>query len=149
MSLNLTAPDQPGEYLGTWMMKNEEGETFGLGDNAEYALWVNIVVPSPTATPSPPAPVAPAAPSNLQITSSVCDGGGLSVTLSWADNSDNEDGFRLYRDGGLVDTLGANSTSYNANAPHKNSAYTFEVEAFNGVGSSSKVSVNSQICPVP
>ena len=150
-NVEMTAPTSAGEYLGTWMLSNEEGQNFGLGDDADIAFWAKIIVQSPTATPTSttPAPSAPNAPSILQITSSVCNGSGLAVTLSWSDNADNEDGFRIYRDGGLIQTVGANVTTYNDNAPHKNSAYTYAVEAYNGVGASAQTTVNSQVCPVP
>jgi hypothetical protein len=149
-SVDMTAPSQSGEHLGTWMLRNAEGETFGLGDDAALAFWVSIIVQSATPTPTATmVPVAPNAPSDLQITSSVCDGSGLSVTLNWTDNSGNESGFRVYRDGGLIATLGANVTTYDDDAPHKNSAYTYAVEAYNGAGTSAQDTVNSQICPVP
>lgn len=150
LNVNLTAPNQAGEHRGTWMLSNAENELFGMGDAGDVGFWVQIVVHSATATPTPTtAPSSPQAPSNLQITNSVCSGAGLNVTLSWADNANNETGYRIYRDGTLIQTLGSNTTTYDDNAPNKNSAYTYAVEAYNGVGSSSQATVNSQICPIP
>ena len=42
--VNLTAPDQPGEYTGQWMLKNSSGETFGIGVGAQQSFYVNILV---------------------------------------------------------------------------------------------------------
>ena len=42
--VNLTAPDQPGEYTGHWMLKNSSGETFGIGVGAQQSFYVNILV---------------------------------------------------------------------------------------------------------
>ncbi|MBI4402502.1 MAG: phytase, partial [Nitrospirae bacterium] len=57
------------------------------------------------------APVTiPAAPSNLVGTKS-----SLQNVLSWTDNSSDEQGFRLSRDGSVRTTLAANQTSYTDN----------------------------------
>lgn len=106
-------------------------------------------IATPTATPTAtPAPVPPDAPDNLSVSDS-CTGSGLDVTLSWSDNSANESGFRVYRDGSLLATLSANTTSYSESAPHTNTGYSYAVEAFNSVGSSGQASANSSVCPVP
>jgi len=158
---DMIAPSSPGEYFGTWMLSDPEGVLFGSGDDADNSLWVQIVVQAPTVTPDEPtltptrtptptqAPTTPNAPSNLQITSSSCTGSGLDVTLTWNDNSTNENGFRVYRDGVLIQTLSANITTYSDTAPNKNSPYTYAVRAYNAVGNSSQTSVESPICPIP
>jgi hypothetical protein len=106
---------------------------------------------TPTATITPTntaAPVPPAAPDNLSVSDS-CTGSGLDVQLTWDDNSNNENGFRVYREGILQETLPANTTGYNQSAPHTNSGFTYSVEAFNSAGTSSQTSANSSVCPVP
>ena len=45
ISVELTAPQQPGTYQGNWMLKNAQGQVFGIGPNADGAFRVNIVVP--------------------------------------------------------------------------------------------------------
>ncbi len=51
VATTLTAPNQPGTYQGYFMLKNTSGAKFGLGDNADTAFWVKIVVESaPSAT---------------------------------------------------------------------------------------------------
>lgn len=93
-------------------------------------------------------PSAPSAASNLTV-NDVCNAGGLDVSLSWQDNSDNETGFRVYRNGSLQATLPAGTTNYNQGAPHTITAYSYAVEAYNGVGNSSQATAQSNICPVP
>jgi uncharacterized protein YkwD len=46
ITLELIAPQQPGTYQGYWMLKNAQGQVFGIGPNADDAFWVKIVVPS-------------------------------------------------------------------------------------------------------
>lgn len=108
----------------------------------------------PTATPTgtgPPAPTAPAGPTGLMFTSQVCDGGpggGLTVTISWNDNANNENGYRVYRDGVLVATLSANTTSYSEEAPNKASGTNYYVEAYNAQGATSSATITSIPCPI-
>lgn len=53
ISVNLKAPDQPGEYQGFWKLRNSAGATFGIGQNADKSFWVKIkAISSATATPS-------------------------------------------------------------------------------------------------
>ena len=42
--VDLTAPDEPGEYTGHWMLKNASGKTFGIGVGAQQSFYVNILV---------------------------------------------------------------------------------------------------------
>jgi N-acetylmuramoyl-L-alanine amidase len=51
----------------------------------------------------------PNAPSDLTASDAGCDS---RITLSWQDNSDNEDGFNIYRDGELTGSVGANVTTF-------------------------------------
>jgi len=47
VSVTLTAPSKPGAYQGFFMLKNSTGRKFGIGDNADQAFWVKIVVEAP------------------------------------------------------------------------------------------------------
>ncbi|MDP4260390.1 MAG: fibronectin type III domain-containing protein, partial [Bacteroidota bacterium] len=84
-------------------------------------------------------PTAPAAPTNL-----VAEGTSTanSVTVSWTDNSVNEDNFQLYRSTPsntnylLIATLPANTTSYKDNGLFPSSVYYYKVRAVNIGGSS-------------
>lgn len=67
------------------------------------------------------------------------------VELAWGD-SVGETGYRLYRNGALVATLGANAGYYADEAP-KGTALTYELEAFNGLGKSERVTLSVEACP--
>lgn len=44
LSVQLVAPSATGTYRGNWMLRNADGETFGLGSNADNPFFVQIVV---------------------------------------------------------------------------------------------------------
>lgn len=44
LKLNLTAPKTPGVYQGSWMLRNERGILFGLGEDGDDPLQVKITV---------------------------------------------------------------------------------------------------------
>jgi Ig-like domain-containing protein/CARDB protein len=46
ISVNLTAPNAAGHYIGYWKFKSSTGTVFGIGVNANKAWWVEINVPS-------------------------------------------------------------------------------------------------------
>ncbi|MEB2333755.1 MAG: NBR1-Ig-like domain-containing protein [Anaerolineaceae bacterium] len=49
VSVDLTAPNAPGHYIGYWKFKNDKGTPFGIGANADKNWWVEInVVGTPT-----------------------------------------------------------------------------------------------------
>jgi len=54
LTVDMVAPDLPGVYQSNWMLKDREGEIFGIGPNGDAPFWVQIeVVPISTATPQP------------------------------------------------------------------------------------------------
>jgi len=87
---------------------------------------------------TPACPVnPPAAPTNLKATGK----GAAKITLTWTDNSNNEDGFRIYRgtDGvnfNLLDTVSPNITSYDDFTAQSGVTYYYKVCAYNGDGES-------------
>src|SRR5215212_10511398 len=44
LSVNMTAPNAAGHYLGYWKFKNAAGTPFGIGINADRSWWVEINV---------------------------------------------------------------------------------------------------------
>lgn len=92
--------------------------------------------PAPTLTPTPTVGALPTAPGKPVIQSRVCTGSEYSVTLNWQDNSNNETGFRVYRNGVVVATLGPNVSSYKDFPPY-GGPYTYHIQAFNVAGDSS------------
>jgi hypothetical protein len=93
---------------------------------------------TPTSTPEPPG--AP----ELNVSTKICDSSEYVVRLSWKDVQ-GETGYRVYRDGALVATLGANATLYDDTSPDYN-AHAYRVEAYNDAGTSSSATKNSEGC---
>jgi len=46
ISVNLTAPNAAGHYIGYWKFKSSTGTVFGIGITANKSWWVDINVPS-------------------------------------------------------------------------------------------------------
>jgi hypothetical protein len=65
------------------------------------------------------------APSNLMFS----DVTKTSVTLHWNDNANNETGYKIFRNGVLINTVTSNSTSYMDTALTQNTSYTYTVKA--------------------
>ena len=42
ISLNLTAPANPGTYRGYWLLKNSAGNLFGIGTAGNAAFWLEV-----------------------------------------------------------------------------------------------------------
>lgn len=80
ISVNLTAPERTGEYLGFWQFEDPSGRRFGVGNSGNELVWVKVhvylrpaatatllLLPSntPTLIPAPlgsPSPIASSAP---------------------------------------------------------------------------------------
>src|ERR1051326_3724526 len=81
----------------------------------------------------------PSAPTSLAC----ANGSGNDITLSWTDNSGNENQFLIERKLGIggtyaqIDTVGANVTTYtDTSAKTANRPYIYRVRATNGSGDS-------------
>lgn len=70
--------------------------------------------------------VQPATPTAL--TGSVLS--GSTVSLNWQDNSGNEEGYRIYRNGVSIGSVGANSTSYQDGGLACGTTYSYYVRAY-------------------
>jgi hypothetical protein len=107
------------------------------------------IIPDPllpaTDTPTtPPQQQAPNNPGGFGVTELVCSSNEYTVRLGWNDVG-GEDGYRVYRDGGLIADLGANAASYDDTLPDYNS-HSYRVEAFNGSGTGTTGTKNSTGC---
>lgn len=87
----------------------------------------------------------PAAPAQLSLGNGVCNGNEYKVELIWQDQADNEDGYRIYRDGSQIAELGPDSQSY-TDEPPGSGPYTYGVEAFNQSGASARATVKEGGC---
>jgi hypothetical protein len=76
----------------------------------------------------------PAAPTACAASDDLCD----KVSFSWTDNSDNEAGFCIYRDGSVLDSVGANVASYDDLTATPGVTYEYCVSAYNLCGESSQ-----------
>ncbi|HEY71214.1 MAG TPA: CSLREA domain-containing protein [Anaerolineae bacterium] len=88
----------------------------------------------------------PAMPAQFSISSRTCNEKQYFLTLQWIDMADNETGYRVYRDGVLIATLGANADSYTDNNPSCNTSHTYGVEAYNDAGASSRPTLVERGC---
>lgn len=103
--------------------------------------------------PAPPTPVPtstsqasnPTAPVQLLYENVVCNGQVYNISLRWTDTANNEQGFRVYRNGSLVTTLGPNSTQYTDSPPY-GGPYTYAVEAYNAAGTSAQATITEPGC---
>jgi len=123
---------------GFCWVSDSTGEATGPLEDVPYLL----TPPTPT-----PAVTPPEAPARFRVADWVCDVNKsiYRVSLSWLDQASNEDGYRLYRNGQLIATLGANTTSY-VDEPPFGGPYTYTLEAYNAGGASTQVSVQDQGC---
>ncbi|PWJ38498.1 fibronectin type III domain-containing protein [Sediminitomix flava] len=80
----------------------------------------------------PVSETVPNTPSALVSTSKSAD----EITLSWTDNSDNEDGFYVTRNGVQYATIAPNTTSFTDTGLSASTTYTYQIKAYNAEGNS-------------
>lgn len=148
----------PGSNNTCWLWgqyATVTGDTSGL-QNVAIPPTPTLTI-TPTFTPTKVVLQPPAAPSNLSQTSTCTKTNGPPIdtwsfngTFTWQDNSNNEDGFRIYvYDPGftvsgdrLIGTTGSNGTSYGLNLTVVAPTPTLRIEAYNNAGASARVSLN-------
>ncbi len=81
----------------------------------------------------------PVAPSNLEAT----EVSSVKVVLVWSDNSDNEDNFEVVKDGVVVATLDANTTTYTDKDVQAETTYTYGVNAVNTKGTAESTTISA------
>ncbi len=99
-------------------------------------------------------PSKPAVPTGLALSGSTA----TQITLSWTDNSDNEDGFQIERspngstDRGMLTKVGANVTQFKNQSLSCGRTYYYRVRAYNKVAGqsdwSSKLKAGTTACPM-
>jgi len=154
--INLQAGEKAevvGKAESFWIVKTAAGAECWVADqqvaiDGEVSA-LPIVEPPPT-----PIPSAPAAPDHFKLLSQICsiDHSTKPIMyvnqfrLTWKDMSNNEDGFRVYRDGDLVAEVAANKTDVIDVVTRRNKrVYTYYVTAYNEIGES-KSSVEAFSC---
>lgn len=119
--VDMIAPSKVGPYKALWRLQSKTGSVLGTYD-------VEITVGNTSAH-------GPARPEDLTYTFE-CTNGGITISLTWTDIANNEDGYRIYRDGEQVKDIGADSTSYTDSVARINGYYTYNIVAFNASGES-------------
>jgi Bacterial SH3 domain len=132
-TLEIVGKDSADDF---WLVKlpNTEDTCWASG---QYATPSGGYASLPEVTPTAStAQGVPTKPGSLFYQYS-CSFGNLTTQLTWADTSDNETGFHVYRNDALIATLPANSTSYtDTTTIPAGSTITYGVTAFNNVGES-------------
>mgnify|MGYP006935321978 CR=1 FL=1 len=121
-----------------WIIKNPDGvgECWLWGEYA--SINGNIDHLTEYYVPAIPTPAIPAAPTNFTVSSKNC-GTLMDITLSWIDNSNNEDGFSLYKNNGQTHIVGYNHTAVALALPYQlNVPIQFDLASFNVTGESAK-----------
>lgn len=124
---------------------NSAISSFGVDLNNElYVVGYNGIIYRFT----PTAPIV--APSNLRFIFN----SPTSITLFWKDNSNNETGFKIERKMGsgnfvLIDSVGANVTTYTDNFISDTGLYYYRVYAFNATAVSGYSNTTSPITIIP
>jgi hypothetical protein len=107
--LEIVGRYDPGNF---WLVKSAESPTgtcWLWGEFVELtgSYWaVASVTPPPTATARPPR-----APGIVEWNFS-CSDGAITVTINWADNANNEAGYRVFRNGEQILELPADSVTH-------------------------------------
>lgn len=124
---------------------NSAISSFGIDLNNElYVVGYNGIIYRFTPTASI------VAPSNLRFTYN----SPTSITLNWNDNSNNETGFKIERKMGsgnfiLIDSVGANVTTYTDNSISDTGLYYYRVYAFNSNAVSGYSNTTSPVTIIP
>ena len=129
-----------------WVIKVDGMDTpcwiWGEFSSVTGSYWtVPVMTPPATQAPSPVN-----RPTNLRYTYSCTYNGtnsDVAVTLSWSDQSDNEIGFRIYRDDTLAIELPPNSNKFSETITvDTTQTVSYSVTSFNSVGESSRATIS-------
>ena len=108
-----------------------DGGIQAYGDAAARANFLN---PSDFVSARQDGSQPPAAPSNLSATAR----SRTRIDLTWTNNSNDEDGFKIFRDGSQIATVGVDTTSHDDNDLICGTTYRYYVKAYNGFGDSER-----------
>jgi len=86
-----------------------------------YQPWGPVIMDGKTA------PIAPSGLTGQAVSHS-------QITIHWVDNSKNEDGFRIYRNGTLLESMGPDITTFQDNDLNYATVYSYLVTAYNEYG---------------
>ena len=136
------------------VLKGNYGSIIGTSHSEAWSWRTIFRTTWSTGEPPPPPTTVPIAPGSLQAAA----GTGARIDLTWADNSTDEDGFRVERAPDVagapgtfaeVATLAPGVTSYSSTDIVGDTRYWFRVRAFNVVGPSPYSNETSAIVSSP
>jgi hypothetical protein len=98
-----------------------------------------MVIPTHTVSSATTSPIFTPIPPNTpfwSVYNYTCElavgGATMTMNLAWTDHSNSEEGYKVYRDGKVIATLAANSTSYvDVAFVATGKTLSYSVEAFN------------------
>ena len=122
-----------------WLIKTPNG-TGTCWMSGQYATPSGDYAALPETTPEAPTPGVPSRPGSLYYNFSCTNGATVVTTnLTWSDNADNENGYRVYRFDTMIADLPANSSAYtDTTTITYGSTLTYYVEAYNAAGTSAR-----------
>lgn len=121
VTIQMETPSAPGTYESTFKLIDPDGN--------------HVIIPGVITKVGTPSSGSIPAPGDLRYQYN-CTPGVVTITLTWKDRSDNEDGFRIYRDGTKLTDLPSGSTTYD-DVLSTPGSYVYTVAAFNAGGESS------------
>jgi len=134
---------------GYWLVKDPASGS-SCWVSAQNATPSGGFTQLPEITPQVPAASnAPAAPAWAAVSNAWqynCVPGLMTVSLQWTDRADNEQGYRVYRNGELLIELPAGSTSYSDQVNTAGGTFSYTVSAYNAVGESGPLGTGSFSC---
>jgi len=135
--------------VGTAPTDHNVFQDTGLQPNSSYQYAIrayNQAGESSIASCSVTTPGPPTAPSNLN-TSVVSH---KEIQLTWVDNSDDEAGFKIYRDKNPIADINANVISYSDNNLQPSTSYEYSIVAYNQYGDSTpyKITIETRNPPI-
>jgi hypothetical protein len=124
LAVTFQAPSRAGTYSDTWQLRSPDGTTFGPA----LVLSIEVEIQAEESHP-------PNAPTSLEATVTE---DGKAVRLTWQDQSDDEDAFRVYREDmeASIGLAPANARFFVDNAVSCGSTYRYGIVAFNAAGAS-------------
>ena len=121
---------------------------FAIDGNYNLMAYYNYPAVTATSTSFSILSTLPSVPSGLAAAAI----SPTAITLSWADNSTNEQGFKIYRfdagDYAQIDTVASGVTVYTNTSLTENTLYYYKVKAYNAAGNSDYSGAASAMTPL-